>query len=382
MVITLWITTFLILLYLSYPVYLLIFSSDKTDREADAAEISSVSLILLSYNGKKYLKDKINFLIRELSAFQHYEIIVIDDYSTDGSKEVLDNFRNTKGIKIICKNEHRGIPHSMNMGVNYAQYETLIFCDQRQTFSRNIFQHIVEPLIYKDVGAVSGCISSSDDEKRVSVVRRHENFIKTLESKSGNLIGVYGPLYAIKKDCYSLIPENIILDDLYLSLRILRTKKIEMREDCKIYDNNFSLLYDYNRTKRYLKGFLQILKEKTLIGDLSLKQKIMLIWHKYLRLLIPVFLFLSYVSIGFMVTRGIEYVIILSILTIPGVIALFPNVFKINFRMKNVIRMNVLYMIAYLDIFVNYVVHPKQLPSGSVSQNYETKNFQARTKTR
>ena len=381
MITVLWITVFFILLYLAYPVCLLILSSSNAEREKETDEINSVSLILLSYNGKKYLKDKINFLIKEFTSFQHYEMIVIDDNSIDGSKEVLDLFKNTKGVKIIYKMEHRGIPHSMNMGINYAHYETVIFCDQRQELSDNILQHIVEPLIYKDVGAVSGCISHLDKKKRISLVRRHENFIKSIESKTGNLIGVYGSFYAIKKDCYSDIPENIILDDLYLSLRILKTKQIELRGDCQIFDDNFSLLYDYNRTKRYLTGFLQILKEKTIIMDLSVKQKIMLIWHKYLRLLIPVFLFLSYVSTGIMITHGVEYTIIFTIVTVLSLVSLFPNLFKFQFRMKNFIRMNILYFIAIIDIFINIVILQKRSATSTSSRKRETGNFVTRTKT-
>jgi len=382
MITVLWITAFFILLYLTYPFFLLVFSADKTEKEKETEKIKSISVILLSYNGKKYLKDKISFLVKELSCFQHYELIIIDDNSTDGSKEVLDNFKHIKGIKIIHKNEQKGIPHSMNIGVSCAKYDNIIFCDQRQKLSDNILQHIVEPLIYKDVGAVSGWISHFDKEKRISLVRRHENFIKSNESKAGSLIGVYGPFYAIKKQCYSDVPEYIILDDLYLSLRILKTKQIILKDDCLIIDNNFSKLYDYQRTRRYMIGFLQILKEKTIISDLSKKQKIMLIWHKYLRLLIPVFLFLSYVSTGIMITHGIEYTIIFTIFTVLSLVSLFPNLFKFQFRMKNFIRMNIFYFIAFVDILIhNAILQNRSSYTNSVgSRKIKTQNLTTRTK--
>jgi len=359
MVIIFWITSVVILIYLAYPVWLLVFSSGQPETGKETGEIQSVSLILLSYNGKQFLKDKINFLLKELSHFQHYELIIIDDNSTDGSKEILNNFKNIGKVTIINKKEQRGIPHSMNIGVNIAKYNAIIFCDQRQELSGNVLQQIVEPLVNTEVGAVSGQISHLDKANCISVVRKHENFLKSIESKIGKLVGVYGPLYAIKKDCYSDIPEHIILDDLYLSLRILKTKRVVMRKDCQIIDNNFSLLYDYKRTKRYLTGFLQILKDKTLIRDLNPKQKVMLIWHKYFRLSIPFFLFLSYVSTGMMVTQGAEYIVIFSLLTILGFVALFPNIFKIQFRMKNFVRMNILYMIAFSDIFINDIILQK-----------------------
>lgn len=318
-------------------------------------EINCVSVILLSFNGKKYLTKKINFLLRELSRFECHELIVIDDSSKDGSIELLKNFSSTEHIKILYNDTHKGIPFSMNLGVENAKYEYLVFCDQRQELSDNIITRIVEFLRYSNVGAVSGCISHIDNEKKCSLIRRHENFLKSKESKAGCLMGVYGPFYAIKKQCYFHIPDKIILDDLYLSLRILKTKEIVIREDCEITDDNFSTHYNFERTRRYLSGFLQILNDKSIVGDLSKKQRIMLLWHKYLRLLIPCFVFLCYVTSAFMIFRGTEYLILFSVLTLLGLLSVLPFKFIEFFRVRNIIRMNIYYFIAMMDVFTNKV---------------------------
>jgi len=350
------ITGFLIIVYLVYPLWLMAISTEKPEGEKETKDISSVSLVLLSYNGLDYLKEKVNFLIKELSYFQGYELIIIDDNSTDGSKEFINSLKETDHIRIICKSRQKGIPHSMNLGVEIAKYDYIIFCDQRQKLSDHILQHIIEPLKYKNIGAVSGCICHRDKENKCSFIRRHENFIKAKESQAGSLIGVYGPFYAIKKHCYTIIPDYIILDDLYLSLRILKTKQIEIREDCRIIDESFSYLSDYKRTRRYVSGFLQLLKEKTIISDLNNKQKIMLLWHKYLRLFIPPLLFLCYVSAGVIIFQGIGYIILFSVLTVLVLISLLPGSFRIQFRLKNLIRINILYFIALLDIFINDIL--------------------------
>lgn len=354
-------TAFLISLYLAYPLFLLLSSADKSEKEMskETDEVNNVTLILLSYNGKAYLKEKIDFLIKELACFQYYEMIVVDDNSTDGSKELLDDIKDRDNLNIIFKTAHKGIPDSMNIGVNHAKYDYIIFCDQRQKLPGNILQSIVEPLKYKNVGAVSGSISHFDAENGYSFIRRHENYLKSRESKTGNLIGVYGPFYAIKKKIYSVIPDDIILDDLYLSLRILKTKQVELRENCEITDKNISFLYSYKRTRRYLAGFIQILKEHTIISDLDRKQRIMLIWHKYLRLLIPVFLFMCYVSAGLLIFQSIEYLIFFIILTTIGLMSLLPCKFRFQFWLKSLIRINIFYFIALADILLNDILIKK-----------------------
>ncbi|NTV84884.1 MAG: glycosyltransferase, partial [Bacteroidales bacterium] len=221
MIILLSVTAFMILLYLAYPVWLAMSSTVK-DVDVDGNKaIEGVSLVLLSFNGGEYLKEKIDFLLKELSVFKAYELIIIDDHSEDGSREILEKFQENKSIRLIIKAQQKGIPDSMNRAVKCARYETIVFCDQRQQLSVNILNRLVEPLKMNNVGAVSACISEHDKSHCCSRIRSFENYIKCHESKTGNLIGVYGPLYAIKKSCYSHIPEYIILDDLYLSLKIL-----------------------------------------------------------------------------------------------------------------------------------------------------------------
>jgi poly-beta-1,6-N-acetyl-D-glucosamine synthase len=349
------ITGFLVFLYLVYPLWLMIFTPECV-KQTGTEDITGVSLVLLSYNGKEYLKDKVNFLIKELSGFQHAELIIIDDNSTDGSKEELFSFRGNSNIKIISKTRRMGIPDSMNTAVHLAKFDCIVFCDQRQKLSDQIIQRLVQPLKYENVGAVSGCVYHLDQENRYSMIRKLENFIKCKESEAGSLIGVYGPLYAIKKSCYSEIPGDIILDDLYLSLRILTMKHILLMKDCRIIDENFATLNDYKRARRYLSGFFQILKEKSIIRDLGTKQKIMLAWHKYLRLFIPVSLFLCYISAGILMFREIEYVMIFSILTSLGLISFIPG----RFRFKNLVRVNILYFIALVDVFIKDILLHKQ----------------------
>ena len=352
------ISALLVLLYLMYPLWLMLFTRCNDDHELETDEIKSVSLILLSHNGRQYLEEKINFLLKELSVFKDFEMLIIDDHSSDGSQELLSRFEGRENIRLMLQERHMGIPHSMNMGIHQAQNKHIIFCDQRQRLSENIIQKIVEPLRYKQVGAVSGCISHLDKSQCCSWVRKHENYIKSIESKSGNLIGVYGPFYAIKKDCYSPIPDDIVLDDLYLSIKIIQSKQVRILTDCRIIEDGFSALYDYKRAKRYVLGFLQLLKERNFIRPLKLNQVTMLFWHKYLRLLIPISLFISYIGTGIKGITDIEYMIAFLILTMIGSLSLIPR-YKIKFKLANLICVNIFYLLALSDITLHEVFYKK-----------------------
>lgn len=349
MIFILLITTSFILLYLIYPFWLILNSEQQPEEEKDIAEIDHVSLIYLSQNGEGFLENKINFLLKELSVFQQYELLVIDDSSNDKSREILSKFN--KNIRVILKSEQKGIPNSMNIGVREAKYQHIVFCDQRQRLSNNIIRQLVAPLNNKLVGAVSACISQCDNKKNFSILRAHENFIKSHEGRTGNLIGVYGPLYAVKKECYTEIPDHIILDDLYLTLKILRSHQVRFIKECQIIEEDASLLCNYLRTKRYLKGFLQLLAEKELINQLTRKQITMLFWHKYLRLFIPLLLFVGYVSVGFLSIGSTIHLIVFLIISVIGIISIFLSVLKLKSFIISFLQINLLYVIAFSELF-------------------------------
>jgi len=141
------------------------------------------------------------------------------------------------------------------------------------------------------------------------------------------------------------------LDDLYLTLKILRSNQVWFLKECKIFDENASLIYNYRRIKRYLQGFLQLITEKELISQLMTKQIIMLFWHKYFRLFIPVLLFLSYISFGITCIGNLENTIVFLIITSFAIISILPGSVKIRSTLIKFMRINFLYFIALAELF-------------------------------
>lgn len=341
MVSILLITLTVTLIYLCYPLFLLVMPSKKSEPERCINKDTGVSLILLTFNGGEFITEKVSFLAGELAAFGAAEFIVVDDHSTDGTEQLLTSLKTKHNLKLILKEKHRGIPHSMNLGVTMATHERIIFCDQRQRISAGALEVIVAPLNDKETGAVSGLISNSGTGNHTSFLRKHENILKRLESLSGNLIGVYGPLYAIRKSCYVPIGERIILDDLFLSLMILRYRRIVLTEYSVIEDDDFLTLYNLDRSRRYLKGFLQLVLNTELIRGLPFRIKIMLVWHKYIRLTIPPLVAACYLFAATRLTADPVARFVFCSISLAGILSLatlrsgwlsdFSGIFRISF---------------------------------------------------
>lgn len=81
-----------------------------------------VSIVLVNWNGKKWLKKCLKTLTNQ--TYKNIEIILIDNASTDGSKEyVRSNFAK---IKIIENKKNIGFPRANNLGVKVSNGEYLL----------------------------------------------------------------------------------------------------------------------------------------------------------------------------------------------------------------------------------------------------------------
>ena len=84
----------------------------------------AVSIIIPVYNAEKYLAETLQSVLAQ--TFRDFEIILVDDGSTDGTSEIIDKFSD----RAIClKNDHRGPASSRNLGLEAAQGSLIAFLD-------------------------------------------------------------------------------------------------------------------------------------------------------------------------------------------------------------------------------------------------------------
>jgi glycosyltransferase involved in cell wall biosynthesis len=76
-----------------------------------------VSVIIPVYNGEKYLRQCIDSVLRQTN-MRDYEIIVINDGSTDGTKDILESYYGK--IEWISREINLGISASLNEGINFS----------------------------------------------------------------------------------------------------------------------------------------------------------------------------------------------------------------------------------------------------------------------
>jgi glycosyltransferase involved in cell wall biosynthesis len=97
----------------------------RTIAQPDCA--NRISIVIPCYNHGKYVSEAINSVLEQ--GYQDVEVIVVDDGSTDNTKEVVRNgFANNEAVKYVYQN-NQGLSAARNTGINHATGNYFVFLD-------------------------------------------------------------------------------------------------------------------------------------------------------------------------------------------------------------------------------------------------------------
>ena len=118
--------------------------------------MKEISIIIPIYNGEKFIKKCLDSILANYN--KNYEVIIINDGSTDGTREILNNYKE-ENIKII-NNNNNGVSFSRNLGIKLATGKYIMFVDIDDYLSSNWYEIIKEEIQKSDIEV--GIFSKND----------------------------------------------------------------------------------------------------------------------------------------------------------------------------------------------------------------------------
>ena len=149
------------------------------------------------------------------------------------------------------------------------------------------------------VGAVSGeLIMSATDEAELggqgaALYWNYEKLIRSTESRGGSTVGATGAIYAIRKSLFEPLPDDTILDDVLIPIRIARKGyQVVFEPAAKAFDlAPPSAHAELARKARTIGGTFQLFaRERWLLNPRSNPLWFETVSHKALRLAMPILL--------------------------------------------------------------------------------------------
>lgn len=108
-----------------------------------------LSVITSFYNCEKYLRKYFESILSQ--NYQNFELILINDGSTDNSDKIVNEYKDKIEHLIYVSKKNTGISDSRNIGLNEANGKYLLFLDADDTFEPNMFSTLMNNVENNDL---------------------------------------------------------------------------------------------------------------------------------------------------------------------------------------------------------------------------------------
>ncbi len=198
------------------------FKQNKETEDIDNI-IPEVTLFIAAYNEDYVVEEKMKNCYEIDYPKDKLKILWITDGSNDKTNELLKQYEN---ITLLFQPERKGKTAAINRGMKFVNTPITVFTDANTFINSSSIKDIINSFNNKNVGCVA-CekrINNNSREnnaaKNESLYWKYESKLKQMDSELNSTIGAAGELYAIRTSLFEEMPDNTLLDDFILSMRI------------------------------------------------------------------------------------------------------------------------------------------------------------------
>ena len=297
-----WVNVLLILYsYFLYPLSLGILATlfPKVQPPKDTFE-PMVTLLIAAYNEKDVIAPKLeNSLLLDYPQ-ERLQILVAADGSDDGTDEIVKTFA-SRGVELSFQPERAGKVVAINNALALVRGEIIVMSDANNMYSKNVVRDLVFPFQDPTVGITNGAkkIIKGDGALGDSegLYWKYESWIKQKETRLGCATGAAGEANAIRRSLFEAPPADIINDDFYLMMSIIKRgyRMIYVPEAASFERISISAKDEIERRTRIVAGRYQAIARSL---ELLPFRRPLVLWqiisHKFLRPLVPFFMLMVF----------------------------------------------------------------------------------------
>ena len=212
------------LLWLLVKIKHIVGGSAKQATLPDDDQLPDVTFLVCAYNEQDVVDMKMQNTLQLDYPRQKLHVMWVTDGSTDETNARLQRYPD---VEVVFSPERKGKTAALNHGISQIQSDITIMTDANTIVNSEAVREMVRCMQDEKVGCVAG-------EKRVSARHdgqtaaegeglywRYESALKRLDSELYSAMGAAGELNAIRTKLYQPMPENALLDDFVMSMRMV-----------------------------------------------------------------------------------------------------------------------------------------------------------------
>lgn len=313
--------------YLFYPLILHFITSGKslqTTKYGIEEEWPRIFILMAVYNEENVIQEKIESVLNSTYPYGKFYLFTASDQSNDKTDEIIRGLVEKDNRIFFFRMEARtgksGILNFLHQKVisTFAPTtnDVYILTDANVIFEKFTIYELSRHFKDEQIGlAAAAIINRNVSKKGISREEQayimRENQIKEMEGIAfGATIGAFGACYALRASLYEEIPPNFLMEDFYLSMRVLEQnyKAVTDLNATAQEDVPESVFEEFKRKTRISAGNYQNLgRFMHLLTGNRKGAAFAFFSHKVLRWLTPFFLLIAIITSGILGTDSTFY---------------------------------------------------------------------------
>ena len=210
-----------------------------------------VSIAMATYNGAKYLKEQLDSIYAQ--TYKNFEVIVVDDVSTDNTVQILEKYKQEHGLIYFVNDTNMGVTKNFEKAISLCKGELIALVDQDDVWLPNKLE-----VLYENIGDYSLIYSNTevinDNGELQNKTAQSIYPLYGVDSNTGDLYK-YIVLHSFILGCATMFKRELVSDlipiyktkrnhDWWLTVCAYNQNGIKYIDDVLFYyrhhDNNYS----------------------------------------------------------------------------------------------------------------------------------------------
>lgn len=190
-----------------------------------AAALPRVTLLVAAYNEQDVVEAK----MANTAALDYPADLLDVVWVTDGSDDATPALvARHPEVRLMHQSERRGKIHAVQRALATVGTPVVVFCDANTMLTPQAVRRMVETLADPGVGCVAGAkrvVGAQQGDLTAAgegLYWRVEDRLRRLDSALYTNVGAPGELFAIRRELFQPVPDDTILDDFLITLRVAR----------------------------------------------------------------------------------------------------------------------------------------------------------------
>ncbi|NUU97763.1 glycosyltransferase [Marinitoga sp. 1138] len=224
----------------------------KRENLKDITIWPKISILIPAYNEEKNIENKINNIFLQDYPKECIEILVGSDGSTDKTVEKAKKFENVK----VFDFDRMGKASVLNKLFSQSSGDYILVSDADTEF---ILKDSLKKAVLSNADMVTGIVGHNE----LPGLKKYWNLefnIRNFESKFGKCVVSSGTFIFVKREFFPQLPKEIIADDLFIPLSVIKNGGKTIQNDeiiCKTEEEVYTFKKYFKKKIRIVRGGIQ-----------------------------------------------------------------------------------------------------------------------------